>query len=69
MDGKKIVLKPCPFCGEIPIIDGKNDYLSIRCEECGIEARPFSFEYTYDEKDVRRAEQEAIRAWNTRKGR
>ena len=50
-------LKPCPFCGGKAIIDGCDDTLWIViCKECNA-----SIGY-------KETEQEAVEAWNTRKG-
>lgn len=52
-----IKLKPCPFCGGKAIVDGCDDTLWIViCKECNA-----SIGY-------KETEQEAIDAWNTRKG-
>lgn len=61
-------LSACPMCGADPIEDGKDEYLSIRCEGCGLRGPTFSFEYTEDEEDVERARADAIEHWNVRAG-
>lgn len=74
-------LKPCPFCGNIPELpDCYGTFYEFDCN-CGIagisiqisdlmtiEERigdPFNG-HKYNSKYIKRAEQEAIKAWNTR---
>ena len=53
-------------CGSAPIEDGKDSYLSFRCENCGNAGPTFDFIYDYDEIDVDRARSEAVADWNSR---
>ena len=55
-DADEIKLKPCPFCGRIPMVDdcGDNRYF-VRCK-CGI---------AQDKLYGQRCD--AVRRWNTRK--
>ena len=54
-------LKPCPFCGEMPIIHGEEsgDYY-IECINVGCACLPTSCFYETKEQ--------AIEAWNRREG-
>ncbi|MCM1225973.1 MAG: Lar family restriction alleviation protein [Clostridium sp.] len=58
----EIKLKPCPFCGGLPILNNeKNRACSfVKCIECGAESGlvKVSAEYCSDEK--------AAEAWNRR---
>lgn len=53
------MLKPCPFCGENPIIETSKKITYIFCnnEDCPMDA--------VEVEDCNR--EEAIKAWNTRK--
>ena len=57
----KLMLKPCPFCGERDRIiirvfkyDGKTPKYGVRCFDCGAEFRPYF------------SKQKAIELWNRR---
>jgi Lar family restriction alleviation protein len=58
-------LKPCPFCGEQPVVDwrmGKEKYIplfQIRCENNDCTTQPETWYF--------KSEAEAIQAWNRRK--
>lgn len=55
-------LKPCPFCGKLPeIIQEKNGSVWIGCHNNNCSVRHVET----DDFDTR---EEAIEAWNTRKG-
>jgi len=55
-------IKPCPFCGEIPeIVHEKNGSVWIGCNNTNCPVRNV-------ETDDFAAKEEAIEAWNTRKG-
>ena len=56
-------LLPCPFCGHSPVLDGKSDYVSVRCEDCGASGRPRYFD---SDEEIAHAEGSAIAAWNRR---
>lgn len=74
-------LKPCPFCGGIPILpDGRGTQYDICCE-CGMamssiqicdlmtieERTEDQFEnFCYKKEYIDRAKAEAIKNWNTR---
>ena len=51
-------LKPCPFCGKIPIIDKERSYTLVGCfrEECTMGGAFFQED----------SEADAMTAWNTR---
>ena len=60
-------LKSCPFCDGKPVLDGKSDYLRIRCESCGTEGPVFGFEdYDIDHSLAVHAERFARDHWNHR---
>ena len=48
-------LKPCPFCGRVPVVEGCGSDYFIRCK-CGI-----------NQDKLYRQRCDAIRAWNKRK--
>ena len=55
-------IKPCPFCGKIPeIIQEKSGLVWIRCQNNNCPVRNVETD-DFDTKE------EAIEAWNTRKG-
>jgi Lar family restriction alleviation protein len=57
-------LKPCPFCGGAPVLDGKSESCRVRCLDCGTEGHPVFFDSDQDE--YIKFEQEAMAAWNRR---
>jgi hypothetical protein len=77
------LLKPCPFCGEVPEFpSGEGTQYGIQCEECGMacasvqicdlmtqeERESETFEnFTYGAEYIERAKQEVIKQWNDRK--
>ena len=79
--GERFVLKPCPFCGEIPNFPhGDGTQYEIECD-CGMsrsciqipdlmetneKAADEFTDYRYDEIYVERAKKEAIKNWNKR---
>lgn len=82
IDGVSPELKPCPFCGSIPILpDGYGTQYEIECNGCGqavssvqicdlmtIEERVDDEfkDYRYGEEFIERAKLVAIDKWNTR---
>lgn len=51
-------LLPCPFCGEMSILNVKDGLYQIKCDNCGCWIGPQTSYYTEQET--------AIEAWNTR---
>jgi len=59
-------LKPCPFCGGSPVLDGKSDDVRVRCEDgCGALGQIFYFDGEDDEA-IEQAVTAARDAWNRR---
>jgi Lar family restriction alleviation protein len=59
-------LKPCPFCGGSPVLDGKSDDVRVRCEDgCGAAGSVFYFG-SEDYKAIESAETAAQESWNRR---
>ena len=61
MDGKEIVLEPCPFCGSAMRIFSGDKYFAPACVDQGCIAGEFSAMYVTRE--------EAIKVCNERSGR
>ena len=82
MEGKKIELKPCPFCGgraDFEIIGNTSNYLEvgfdfiIKCSECGIHNPrrhkvTLLLENSGQISTIIDERQEAIDGWNRRTG-
>lgn len=61
MENKKMIyaeLKPCPFCGEIPLLFEYGGTVDISCQNDDCPCRPSTQEYLRKEY--------AIKAWNRR---
>ena len=50
-------LKPCPFCGGMNLYYAEGMFYAVECADCGGKV-----------VGVFRTEEEAVEAWNTRKG-
>jgi Lar family restriction alleviation protein len=57
-------MKPCPFCGGEPVLDGRSEDVRVRCEGCDAHAATHWFGDDLDAVDA--AEAAAISAWNAR---
>lgn len=57
-----VKLLPCPFCGQIPMID-KNE---IFCDDCHVVINFSDFVYSGEADDLEEAKEMAINTWNTR---
>ena len=49
-------LKPCPFCGEKPVLILHNGYYSVKCQNINCPSKLFA---SINQKDI-------VDAWNTR---
>jgi hypothetical protein len=59
-------LKPCPFCGGSPELDGKSDDVRVRCEDgCGALGQIFFFDGE-DYEAIELASTAARESWNRR---
>lgn len=63
--GEALKLRDCPMCDAEPIEDGKDEYLRIRCEQCGLQGPAFDFNPDRED-EIREAQAAAARHWNRR---
>jgi hypothetical protein len=58
-----VKLKPCPWCGEIPVWDGyeprNHEYVCKKCDLWGIQPRWWNKRILYTEAEVRERERKA----------
>ena len=58
----KIELKPCPFCGGLPLKDRED----IFCDECHVSMKFSDRIYTGEAENWQEAIEQTIEAWNRR---
>jgi hypothetical protein len=58
-EGIPVIIKPCPFCGETPVVDTINGAYYVTCRNVACQIKPF-LRHEYSNK------LNAINAWNRR---